>query len=77
MSKRSCQVHSQIYKCGVQERDVNLGDINIWMIFKASSMNEGVSVVAQWKPTRLVSMRLQVGSLASLSGLRIRHCHEL
>jgi len=27
--------------------------------------------------TRLVSMRLWVGSLALLSGLRIQHCHEL
>ena len=27
--------------------------------------------------TRLVSMRMQVGSPASLSGLRIQHCHEL
>ena len=27
--------------------------------------------------TQLVSMRMQVRSLASLSGLRIQHCHEL
>ena len=26
---------------------------------------------------QLVSMKIQVRSLASLSGLRIRHCHEL
>ena len=27
--------------------------------------------------TQLVSMRMQIQSLASFSGLRIRHCHEL
>ena len=34
-------------------------------------------VVAQWKGTQPVSMRLQVLSLASLSGLRILHCPEV
>ena len=38
---------------------------------------KGVPVVAQGKQIRLGTMRLQVRSLASLSGLRIRHCHEL
>ena len=33
--------------------------------------------MAQWKRTRLVSMRMQVQSLASLSGLRNRCCCEL
>ena len=33
--------------------------------------------MVQWKGIRLVSMRLQVPSLASLSGLGILHCHEL
>ena len=37
----------------------------------------GVPVVAQWKSMCLGSMRMQVGSLALLIGLRIRHCHEL
>ena len=37
----------------------------------------GILIVAQWKPTRLVSMRMQFRSLASLSGLRIWRCHEL
>ena len=32
---------------------------------------------ARQKWIRLVSTRMQVGSLASLSGLGIRHCHEL
>ena len=36
-----------------------------------------VPAVAQWKQTQLVSMRIQVQSLASLSGLRIRHYCEL
>ena len=33
--------------------------------------------MAQQKQIRLVSMRKWVRSLASLSGLRIQHCHEL
>ena len=37
----------------------------------------GVPLVAQWRGLQLGSMRLQVGSLASLSGLKIRYCHEL
>ena len=38
---------------------------------------EGVPVVVQWKQIRLETMRLQIRSLASLSGLRIWHCREL
>ena len=37
----------------------------------------GVPVVAQQKQIRLGTMRLWVPSLASLSGLGIRHCREL
>ena len=37
----------------------------------------GVPIVAQWKQAQLVSMKIWVQSLASLSGLNIRHCHEL
>ena len=37
----------------------------------------GVPVAVQQKGTRLGTMRLQVLSLALLSGLRIRRCHEL
>ena len=37
----------------------------------------GVPTAAQWKQIRLGTMRLWVQSLASLSGLRIRRCHEL
>ena len=37
----------------------------------------GVPVVTQWQQTQLVSMRIGVQSLALLSGLNIRHCHEL
>ena len=33
--------------------------------------------MAQWKQIRLGTTKLRVRSLASLSGLRIRHCHEL
>ena len=35
------------------------------------------SIVAQQKQIRLGTMRLWVGSLASLSGLGIQRCHEL
>ena len=34
----------------------------------------GVPTVVQWKQTWLVSMKMEVQSLASLSGLRIWHC---
>ena len=37
----------------------------------------GVPIAAQQKWIRLVSKRIRVWSLASLSGLRIWHCHEL
>ena len=37
----------------------------------------GVPIMAQQKQIRLGTMRLQVGSLASISGLRIRCCCEL
>ena len=39
--------------------------------------SQGVPVVAQWERIQLVSMMMQVGSLASLSGLRIWHCCDL
>ena len=35
------------------------------------------SAEAQWKQIQLGNRRLKVGSLASLSGLRTWHCHEL
>ena len=38
---------------------------------------EGVPIVVQWKHIRPGTMRFQVRSLALLSGLRIRRCHEL
>ena len=41
------------------------------------SQRMGVPVVVHWKWIRLGTMRLWVQSLASLRGLRIRHCHEL
>ena len=39
--------------------------------------SHGVSIMVQWKRIQLGTMRFQVQSLASLSGLRIWHCHEL
>ena len=49
---------------------------------KSSNVNtftnlHGVPVEVQWKRIRLGTTRLRVQSLASLSGLRIRHCREL
>ena len=41
------------------------------------NINFGVSIVAQWKRIQLGTMKLCVRSLASISGLRIRCCHEL
>ena len=38
---------------------------------------QGVPVVVQWKQIQLVPMRMQLQSLALLSGLKIWHCHEL
>ena len=37
----------------------------------------GVPIVMQWKRTQLVSMKMRVRSMASLSRLRIWHCCEL
>ena len=38
--------------------------------------HEEVPITAQWL-TQLVSMRMRVQTLASLSGSGIQHCHEL
>ena len=40
-------------------------------------MQLGVPIVARGSQIQLVSMRTRIRSLDSLSGLRIRHCHEL
>ena len=45
--------------------------------FATNKESVGVPVVAQQKQIWLTSMRTQVRSLASLSGLRIQCCHEL
>ena len=37
----------------------------------------GLPVMMQWKRIQLGTMRLLVQPLASLSRLRIQHCHEL
>ena len=44
--------------------------------FANKMLRTGVPIVAQWL-TRLVPMRTWLQSLASLSGLRNQHCHEL
>ena len=41
------------------------------------NVNLGIPIVAHWKWIWLVTMRLCVPSLASLSGVRIQHCLEL
>ena len=46
------------------------------IIFKKHSLL-GVPIVAQWKQIQLVSMRMWVQSLPSLSGSEIWRCHEL
>ena len=40
-------------------------------------MTIGVPIVARQKQIRLGTMRMQVPSLALLSVLRVRRCHEL
>ena len=47
------------------------------MDFKYIKFFLGVPIMAQQKLIRLGTMRLQVQSLASLSGLWIQCCHEL
>ena len=37
----------------------------------------GVPIVVQWKRIQLVSLRMWIRSLASISGLRIQRCSEL
>ena len=44
---------------------------------KARKCVLGVPIMAQLKQSQLGSLRLQVQSLTSLSGLRIWHCSEL
>ena len=50
---------------------------DFWRAYESKISRSGVPIVAQWKRIQLGTMRLQVRSLASLSGLRIQHCHEL
>ena len=45
--------------------------------YKHKNGYTGVPVMAQQKQIQLGTMRLQVWSLASLSGLKIWRCHEL
>ena len=45
--------------------------------YETIKMIEGVPVLVQWKLIQLGTMRLWVGSLASLNGLRIQCCREL
>ena len=58
-----------------EERKLKL--MNLKMLPPLKFYNLGVPIVVQGKQIPLGSMRTPVGSLASLSGLRIQHCHEL
>ena len=60
---------------GKCRQNLSLGELSVILSLKIIIL--GVPIVAQWKQIWLVSMRTQVRSLASLSGLRIPHCHEL
>ena len=48
-----------------------------WVMNTVVEKNGGLPIVVQWKRIQLGTMMLWVQSLASLSGLRIWHCHEL
>ena len=48
-----------------------------WQPKAIQKFSLGIPAVAQWKQIGPVTTRLRVRSLASLSGLRIRHCCEL
>ena len=52
-------------------------NLNVVFFFFFKKFYDGVPFMAQWKRILLASMRTQVRSLASLSGLSIRRCHEL
>ena len=57
----------------------NLTWADVWNLLNTLLMSQelGVPVMAQWKWISLVSMRMQVRSLVSLSGLRVQCYHEL
>ena len=56
---------------------------NFWDLNKENSCEikkirvNGVPIMGQWKWIQLGTTRLRVWFLASLSGLRIWHCHDL
>ena len=54
----------------------HLTPVRIAIITKPTN-NMVVPIMAQQVKNLLVSMRIRVRSLPSLSGLRIRYCHEL
>ena len=43
---------------------------------KKKKKKKGVPVVVQWVKNPTISKKMQVRSLASLSGLRSRYCHK-
>ena len=65
------KMHSVEWRKESSERVVGEGEKGV------QKRSPGVPVVAQQKQIRLGTIRWQVRFLASLSGLRIRHCREL
>ena len=53
------------------------GGGNYWVKERVRTVALGVAIMAQWKWIWLVSMRMRVPSLPSLSRLGIQHCCEL
>ena len=67
-------------KCANCGKCVDYRKFICWQQEKVSGFRnkvDGVPIVTQWKWIQLGTMRWRLRSLASLSGLRIRRCHEL
>ena len=61
-------------------KEPSIGIRTLWvsmLIIKIKNNSLGVPIMVQQKWIWLGTMRVRVRSLASLSGLRIWHCHEL
>ena len=58
-------------------KGITEGEGLIHLLYSFNIFNFRVAVTAQWRRIWLGTMKLQVWSLAFLSGLRIQHCHKL
>ena len=72
-----CAVIQTIRFCHVKGGSVDSASSRCLQRAISTKCHWGVPAVAQQKRTRLASMRMQVRSLALLSGLRIWSCHKL